>query len=242
MPVLCIDNDNVYESDQLCRYERQRRNIERMERRVKCARIPKIFENDCFDDFNVTARNHDAVLAVRSLVKDSALGHGVFLWGPSGTGKTMLTSIFANEILKLGRNVMFLNVPDFMLGMRSSIRKDGMQELLQEVKDVEVLILDDLGTERITPWVNENIFMLLNYRCNNRLSTSITSNYNLDMLISRIATTDKDGNVDRTHGQRVASRIIRMCSIVEIMGEDKRLIDSIGQHQGKVINLSQAKR
>lgn len=227
IPTLKIVGDNVYEADKICKYELQKRNLDRMSRRVKNSKIPKIYERISFENFRISELNKDAVEAVRYLIRNDTLGNGVFLWGPSGTGKTMLVSILANELLKLGRSVMFLNVPDFMFEMRSAIRKDGIRDILQEVKDVDVLILDDFGSERITPWVYENIFMLLNYRCNNKLSTIITSNYNLDLMVSRLATMDNNGKMDKIHGQRLASRIVMMCNIIEMAGEDKRIMDSI---------------
>src|SRR5581483_6433833 len=59
-------------------------------------------------------------------------------------------------------------------------------DYFQRVKSIEFLVLDDLGAENSTPWVNETLFQLVNYRYNNELPTIFTSNAKVDAVEDRV--------------------------------------------------------
>ncbi len=101
------------------------------------------------------------------------------LFGGYGCGKTHLAAAIANHALERGLPVLFVVVPDLLdhlraaFGPNSPVRYD---ERFEEVRTAPLLILDDLGTQSSTPWAQEKLFQILNYRYNARLPTVITSN------------------------------------------------------------------
>jgi DNA replication protein DnaC len=100
----------------------------------------------------------------------------VFL-GVHGCGKTHLAAAIANHQLRAGRPVFFAVVPDLLDHLRSTFSPESKvtyDEVFEKVKTSPLLILDDLGTESSTPWAQEKLYQILNYRYNSRLATVIT--------------------------------------------------------------------
>ncbi len=101
------------------------------------------------------------------------------LAGGNGCGKTHLAVAIAKHCLDQGAPVLFAIVPDLLDVLRSTFAPhtgDTFDEEFRTMREVEVLILDDLGAEQGTPWATEKLFQLLNYRYNARLATVFTTN------------------------------------------------------------------
>ena len=223
IPVLTIAGDRVTEAVEICKWERQRREQARINRLVRSARVPMAYAQDTFQDYRLTPENEEAGKAARLISGDDS-GQGLFLYGPRGTGKTKLAAIIANERLRQGKPVLFSSVPDLLGDIRASFHRGDTEEVLQSVKEASFLVLDDLGAERMTEWVGEQLFAIVNYRLNERLTTVVTSNFSPNEIIGRMATVDRDGRViDDMQGQRIMSRIYGMCTRIFLGGEDRRM-------------------
>lgn len=129
----------------------------------------------------------DAIKLARRFAEEPE-GWLVFL-GPNGCGKTHLAAAIGNYQLKRGKPVIFIVVPDFLDHLRSTYNTDGRlgpDELFDRVKNATLLILDDFGEQAITPWAQEKLYQLINYRYNDRLPTVITTCLSLENLENRI--------------------------------------------------------
>jgi len=117
------------------------------------------------------------------------------LLGGHGCGKTHLAAAIANHQLRAGRAVFFAVVPDLLDHLRSSFSPESKvtyDELFEKVKTSPLLILDDLGTESGTPWAQEKLYQILNYRYNSRLATVITVAGFLEGIEGRLASRLQD--------------------------------------------------
>jgi DNA replication protein DnaC len=112
------------------------------------------------------------------------------LQGVHGCGKTHLAAAIANHQLRAGRPVFFAVVPDLLDHLRSTFSpesKVAYDKVFEKVKTSPLLILDDLGTESSTPWAQEKLYQILNYRYNSNMSTVITSSCSMDEMEGRLA-------------------------------------------------------
>jgi DNA replication protein DnaC len=105
--------------------------------------------------------------------------------GVIGCGKTHLAAAIANYRLKEGQPVKFLVVPDLLDHLRSTFSPESpvtYDQLFEEVKNAPLLILDDFGEQSTTPWAEEKLYQIINYRYNARLATVITTCLALDEI------------------------------------------------------------
>ena len=100
------------------------------------------------------------------------------LFGNTGAGKTHLAVAIAVEQINRGNDVIFLLVPDLLDHLRRTFSPDSSvnyDQLFEDVKTTPLLILDDLGQERSSPWADEKLYQIVVHRHNARLPTIITS-------------------------------------------------------------------
>lgn len=120
------------------------------------------------------------------------------LQGANGCGKTHLAAAVANRVLAAGQGVFFAVVPDLLDHLRASyapVREAApYDQLFERVRNVDLLVLDDLGAQASTPWAQEKLYQVVNYRHVAGLPTVVTTDQSLDTLqaahpriVSRIA-------------------------------------------------------
>jgi DNA replication protein DnaC len=105
----------------------------------------------------------------------------------------------------------FWNMTRLLYELRKEMRKSSDESLSDNlILHKNLLFIDDLGAEKVTEWVEEVVYLIINTRYENNIPIVITSNYPLSKIAELV-------------GDRVASRIKEMCHVVEIKGEDRRL-------------------
>lgn len=188
-------------------YDRLRR-----ERLLQSSRIPANLLTKTFANFTLTAGNKSAFGAA-VVAADS--DRGLILAGDTGTGKSHLAAAIMNERLEQGREAIFVTVPELMADIRRVMKAEQeTSDLLELVKTADLLIMDDMGAEKVTEWVVEQLFVVVNARLNGQKQTVVTTNYQPAELIDRI------GGIG---GQRIVSRLREMGDWVKIAGKDWRL-------------------
>jgi DNA replication protein DnaC len=111
------------------------------------------------------------------------------LTGTYGCGKTHLAAAIANFRTELGDPPLFMMLPDLLDHLRAAFSPSSntsYDRRFDEIRTAPLLILDDLGTQSMTPWVREKLYQLFNYRYNAELPTVITSSDTLDEMDARI--------------------------------------------------------
>ncbi len=112
------------------------------------------------------------------------------LMGVNGCGKTHLAAAIANCLRQKGKPVLFIMVPDLLDHLRSTFSPDSRisyDEVFEKIKKAPILILDDFGEQSATPWAQEKLYQLINYRYNARLATVITTCLSLDEIENRVS-------------------------------------------------------
>mgnify|MGYP000847701371 FL=1 len=98
-------------------------------------------------------------------------------------------------------------MPDFLDAIRSTYNKGTAEEdettLIKGARQVDVLVLDDLGVHNYTPWTCNKLYSLLNYRMNYHLPVVITTNLDLS-------------EIEKFLGKRTTSRIVQMCRVYRL--------------------------
>lgn len=113
----------------------------------------------------------------------------LLLKGGYGCGKTHLAVAIANERLRIGLPSLFIVVPDLLDYLRATYSPNSevsYDERFESIRAAPLLLLDDLGAQSATPWAQEKLFQLLNYRYNAQLPTVITTNKELEEIDLRL--------------------------------------------------------
>ena len=112
----------------------------------------------------------------------------ILLEGGYGCGKTHLAAAIANFAVNSGMPTLFITVPDLLDSLRFAYAdpETTFEQRFEEIRSAALLILDDFGTQNATPWAQEKLFQIINFRYVNKLATVITTNLMLDEIEGRI--------------------------------------------------------
>ncbi len=176
------------------------------------------------------ARKDDIHPKIWNQIQGFMAGDSVFLHGPPGVGKTHIAAALMREKISGDNEATFMYpdgitkayvpayprmiaVPDLLLEIRECFGgRMGESEsgLIEKYAGKRCLILDDLGAEKTSEWSMQTLYSIIDRRYREMRQTLITSNLALDEISEKI-------------GDRIASRIVGMCKVVEIKGKDRRL-------------------
>jgi len=187
------------------------------DRRFQVARffeeIPDHFRDRTFESYRVTPENRAAYLMARNWPPTGGKQSLLFM-GEPGTGKTHLAAAIAINQVKLNRAVIFGTVPTILGRIKATFDDNRASEA--EVKRIimgcSLLVLDDLGKEKPSEWVEEVLYEIINARYVKKLPVIITTNVGLKAVEARYA----------WNGKAITSRLFEMCTGANVGGEDYR--------------------
>lgn len=112
----------------------------------------------------------------------------LLLQGGYGCGKTHLAAAIANFTVSLGVPTLFITVPDLLDSLRFAYQdpEATFEERFEEIRQAPLLVMDDFGTQNATPWAQEKLFQIINYRYTNRLPLVVTTNLPFEQIEGRI--------------------------------------------------------
>ena len=144
---------------------------------------------------------------------------GLFLDGSFGCGKSYLISALLNELSLKGYSVIMVYYPDFLLDLKSF--GNDYQNKIEALKTVDLLLLDDIGAEAVTPWSRDEILgSILQYRMDNVMPTFFTSNYKIDELEIKLSSCK--GSNDPISARRIIERIKQLTDELTLVSENRR--------------------
>lgn len=175
------------------------------------AQIPIGYKQMTFDNLDQSG-NQRAVEYAKGLAIN-ATDKGMFLYGETGCGKTHLAVATLQEWIKHDDG-MFFTLPNLFSVLKDSIGdKQKLDDVLSKLLETKLLVLDDMGAEKFSEWVGEQMFRIINDRLINQRKLIVTSNFSMEALEERMG----------LHGARIMSRIAGMCTVFKVTGRDRRL-------------------
>lgn len=187
-------------------------NRKRMQGMLSFAHIPDKYNSLCMMDFDVKwYQDGDRQFAedIKKIMTQyignyfNLDGMGLYIFSPTkGTGKTRAATIIANELIKKNVDVRFTTSGAILEEIKSTFNGNGKEDVLDELKKVDVLVIDDFGTEKVTKWRNETFYSIIDYRYTSKRPTIFTSNCSIKDL------------EDAEYDSRITSRIKEMCYMV----------------------------
>jgi DNA replication protein DnaC len=180
--------------------------------------IPKRFRGVGFDRQPIADMDPALVREIRSFVRDINgnldKGRGLWLFGDVGTGKTSLAMLVSKAALDAGRSVAIYSMPRLLSDIKETYEdrsETSYMQLFERLAGVDLLHIDDLGAEKRTEWVLEQLYSIINERWQEQRSVIVTTNLiDVDELRDQI-------------GPRTVSRLHEMCDLIPIMGRDRRM-------------------
>ena len=179
--------------------------------------IPRRYRDVAFDRWPVTEIDPPIVAATRRFADLIGArldaGRGLWFMGQVGTGKTTLAMLVSKAALEAGRSVAIYSLPRLLNEIRDTHRAERSHvDLLDRLTAVDLLHIDDVGAERTTDWVLEELYSIVNARYEDERSMVITTNIvDHDALCEQIA-------------ERTVSRLTEMCDQLPLGGDDKRTV------------------
>lgn len=136
---------------------------------------------------------------------------GLLLLGDVGLGKTFLASAIANVVVEAKRTVIYFTFSEFLdlVRLHKFEDEEHYQEGIQRLLEADLIVLDDLGAEKVTDFVAQELFNIINHRMNRKLPIVISTNLRVD-------------EVKDYYGQRISSRLLYGFEVLQLEGADVR--------------------
>lgn len=158
---------------------------------------------------------------VQNLDENLAKGKGIWFTGGTGTGKTTLGMLIASEALKAGMTVGIYFAPKLLTRIRQTYQEaeqeNAYSRFFERITSVDLLYIDDLGSERRTDWVVEQLYAVVNERYENQRPMLVTSNAEGEII------DEGQKQLEDQIGRRTISRLIEICGDpLPLFGSDHR--------------------
>ena len=145
---------------------------------------------------------------------------GLYLNGSFGSGKTYLIAALFNEMAKKDIKSVLVYYPEFLRSLKASFSSD-FDELYNDVKCADLLLLDDIGAENVTPWSRDEILgPIIQYRMEEGLPTFFTSNLTLEELEMHLSMESK--KIEKLKAKRLIEKISYMCDEIKLISKNNR--------------------
>ena len=210
----CKCHETFYENklNELSRENKRERILNRGKKYKNFSVIDNKFLNSTFENADAT-ENISVCKKFAEAFTKKKVNVGLILYGDSGTGKSFASACIGNYLMERGKSVMALNLGLYLARLKSDWSRTET-EILDKISECNLLIIDDFGAERVTDWVLEKVFLLIDVRYKSEKPIIISTNLEYRK--------DRKCDIARVFGKRVKDRINEMCYPLFFYGESRR--------------------
>jgi DNA replication protein DnaC len=183
-----------------CEADKQAEDIKKAEDKLKESDLKRTFSihdlgarfNDSkFTNFVVREGSEKCFKLAQKYVQefDEWEGESLMFWGEPGNGKSHLATAVANELTEKGKRVVFISMPDLLEKIKATFNRDNKEteaDIMRGLQLCDLLIIDDIGAEKVSDWVQEVIFRIVDGRYKKMKPIMATSNLEPKELAERI--------------------------------------------------------
>ena len=184
-------------------------------KQVRNAKMSEIYTDD--------KNRIELIKWVTNFIKEYKKGNitkGLYLSGNFGSGKSYIISACLNELVKDGHSAAMIYYPEFLRTLKSSFSND-FDEQYDYARKSDLLLLDDIGAENVTPWSRDEILgPILQYRMDNNLPTFFTSNLSIEEL--EVHLSEGKNSIDKLKAKRIIERIKYLTNELKLISKNQR--------------------
>lgn len=201
-------------TEALARYQAEQSKL----RRVQIIGLPASFKKvSLYDDIVPGGNRTELLKQIYQFIDDFPKQKGLYLYGDFGVGKSYIMAAMANELAKDNISTTLIHYPTFI----SELDFDKAKTLVNEIKQSQVLVLDDIGAEQNNAWVRDSVLqVILQYRMQENLPTFFTSNLKMNELEHHLAETKKAEEI--WPAKRVMERVKYLAHEIRLEGVNRR--------------------
>jgi primosomal protein DnaI len=182
--------------------------------------VPTSLKNANIKDIVLDGNRKDVLKEIQTFYKDYLADKnpkGLYLVGDFGTGKSYIVAALFNSLAKNNKESVIVHVPELIRDIKDSFDKD-YSEKFDLLLNCELLLLDDIGAEYLTPWARDEVLEpILQHRMDENLPTFFTSNYDIKELENHFVI-----NGDKMKAKRIIERIKQLSEPVEMISKNNR--------------------
>lgn len=175
-------------------------------------------------NFENVSDTYEDTFIINQLIKftdlciESEMKNGLIFYGNIGYEKTYLAACIANKMIEQNKIVLMEKSSSIIDKIKESFNKDGLSEtqIIRLYSNVDMLIIDDFGSENLSKWALEKLNKIISNRYDNELPIVITTRYNKEQLIEQLSTED-----DTEISEEIVEVLNEMCYGISIAEEIK---------------------
>ena len=221
-----VINNSLNFSYQKCSYQEENEKVNKYLNNIYYYEVPTVLKTASFKNiYKDDAKRLEIIKKIKAFYdnyKKSNTVKGIYLNGNFGSGKSYLIGALFNELAKLDYQSAIIYFPEFLRSLKASFNSSiEYQERFEYIKKVPLLLIDDIGAEKLTDWARDEILgSILQYRMDFNLPTFFTSNLTINELENHLQLTN--GATDKVKARRIIERIKYLTDEITLISINRR--------------------